>query len=90
MPMGGLELLIVLIIILLFFGARRVAELAGSLGTSARELKKAASEEDAESEAKSETKDASTRDADEAKTKVVPEDASPERNGDRVEREARA
>ena len=77
MPMGGLELVIILIIILLFFGARRVPELARSFGIGARELKKATSEDADESEAKSETKEASTRDADEAKTKVVPEDAPP-------------
>ncbi len=46
MPMGGLELLILLVIILLFFGAKRVPELARSLGLGARELKKAASEDD--------------------------------------------
>ena len=45
MPMGGLELLIILAVILLFFGAKRVPELARSLGTGARELKKAASED---------------------------------------------
>jgi sec-independent protein translocase protein TatA len=37
MPMGGLELLILLAIILLFFGAKRVPELARSLGVGARE-----------------------------------------------------
>jgi sec-independent protein translocase protein TatA len=90
MPMGGLELVIILIIILLFFGARRVPELARSFGIGARELKKVASEDADESETKSETKDASAGDADEAKTKVVPEDAPPERNGDRAARETRA
>ena len=52
MPMGGLEIVIVLIIILLFFGARRIPELARSFGVGARELKKAASEEDEENQAK--------------------------------------
>jgi sec-independent protein translocase protein TatA len=52
MPMGGLEIVIVLIIILLFFGARRIPELARSFGIGARELKKAASEEDEENQAK--------------------------------------
>ena len=46
MPMGGLELLILLVIILLFCGVKRVPELARSLGVGARELKKAASEDD--------------------------------------------
>jgi sec-independent protein translocase protein TatA len=52
MPMGGLEIFIILIIILLFFGARRIPELARSFGIGARELKKAASEEDEENQAK--------------------------------------
>ncbi len=56
MPMGGLEIFIVLIIILLFFGARRIPELARSLGVGARELKKAASEEDEENQAKESNK----------------------------------
>ena len=51
MPMGGLEIFIVLIIILLFFGARRIPELARSFGVGARELKKAAAE-DEENQAK--------------------------------------
>jgi sec-independent protein translocase protein TatA len=51
MPLGGLELLILLVIILLFFGAKRVPELARSIGLGARELKKAASEDDDEKQA---------------------------------------
>ncbi len=50
MPMGGVELLVVLVIILLFFGAKRVPQLAKSLGVGARELKKAASEDANEGE----------------------------------------
>ena len=56
MPMGGLEILIILIIILLFFGARRIPELARSFGVGARELKKAAKEEDEENQAKESNK----------------------------------
>ena len=57
MPMGGLEILIVLIIILLFFGARRIPELARSFGVGAQELKKAAKEEeDEENQAKESNK----------------------------------
>jgi sec-independent protein translocase protein TatA len=78
------ELLILLVIILLFFGARRVPELGRSLGIGARELKKAASEDPDESE----TKDVSAKDAAEAKTKVVSEDATSARDEDRVERKA--
>jgi sec-independent protein translocase protein TatA len=46
--MGGTELLIVLAIILLFFGARRVPELGRSLGRSMREFRKGASEDSEE------------------------------------------
>ena len=84
MPMGGLELVIVLVIILLFFGAKRVPQLAKSLGIGARELKKAASEDADESE----TKEASAKDAADAKTKVISEDASSARDEDRAERKA--
>jgi sec-independent protein translocase protein TatA len=52
MPMGGVELLAILAILLLFFGAKRVPQLAKSLGTGARELKKAASEDGDEGEKK--------------------------------------
>jgi sec-independent protein translocase protein TatA len=45
MPMGGLEIVIVLIIILLFFGAKRIPELARSLGRGKREFHKGASED---------------------------------------------
>ena len=84
MPMGGLELVILLVIILLFFGAKRVPQLGRSLGVGARELKKAVSEDADESE----TKDASAKDAAEAKTKVVSEDSSSTRGEDRAERKA--
>ena len=41
---GGMELLILLFIILLFFGARRIPELGRSLGSGMREFRKKASE----------------------------------------------
>jgi sec-independent protein translocase protein TatA len=83
MPMGGLELVIVLVIILLFFGAKRVPQLAKSFGVGARELKKAASEDPDESETKeASAKDASVKDGAEAKTKVVSEDAALARDED--------
>ena len=50
MPMGGMELLIILIIILLFFGTKRVPELGRSLGKGMRELRKGASEDSDEAE----------------------------------------
>jgi sec-independent protein translocase protein TatA len=59
MPMGGIELIAVLAILLLLFGAKRVPQLARSLGVGARELKKAASQEEENDADKSETKAAS-------------------------------
>ncbi len=85
MPMGGVELLVVLVIILLFFGAKRVPQLAKSLGVGARELKKAASEDADDGEANEE---ASAKDAAEAKTKVVSEGATSARDEDRAEPKA--
>ncbi len=38
--LGPLELIIILIIILLLFGASRVSDLAGALGKSVREFRK--------------------------------------------------
>jgi sec-independent protein translocase protein TatA len=46
--MGGAELLIILAIILLFFGARWVPQLGRSLGQSLREFRKGAAGEDEE------------------------------------------
>jgi sec-independent protein translocase protein TatA len=86
MPMGGAELLILLAILLLFFGAKRIPQLARSLGTGARELKKATSEDADEGE----MKEAASEDADGGKTKATWEDAPSEQDGDRVEREPRA
>ena len=46
---GGQELIIVLVIILLLFGAKKLPELAGSMGKSIKEFRKAsaAADEDA-------------------------------------------
>ena len=52
MPVGGPELLIILVIILLFFGAKRVPEVARSFGKAKHEVHKGI--EDAEAEAKAE------------------------------------
>ena len=70
MPMGGLEVLILLAIILLFFGAKRIPELARSFGVGAQELKKAASEDD-ESQA-GEAKKVEAREEGGEKTKPTP------------------
>ncbi len=45
MPLGGTELLIILAIILLFFGAKRVPQLGRSLGESMREFRQGVSED---------------------------------------------
>ncbi|MBA3472397.1 MAG: twin-arginine translocase TatA/TatE family subunit, partial [Rubrobacter sp.] len=45
MPMGGLELLIILVIILLFFGAKRIPELGRAIGRGKREFSKGAVED---------------------------------------------
>ena len=87
MPMGGLELLILLVIILLFFGAKRVPQLARSFGIGARELKKAASEEDEENQAKESNK------AEARGEKTEPsqqEDARPEEQNVRAEPNSKA
>ncbi len=41
---GGMELLIIVAVILLFFGAKRIPELARSLGQGTREFRKGISE----------------------------------------------
>jgi sec-independent protein translocase protein TatA len=42
---GGTELLILLVIILLLFGAKRIPQLARSIGTGSREFRKGISED---------------------------------------------
>lgn len=46
--LGGMELLILLAVILLFFGAKRIPDLARSLGKGTREFRKGVSEGDDE------------------------------------------
>jgi sec-independent protein translocase protein TatA len=89
MPMGGLEILIVLIIILLFFGARRIPELARSFGVGARELKKAAKEEDEENQAKESNK-AEARGRGEKTEPSQQADARPEEQDVRAEPNSKA
>lgn len=44
MGIGGHELLLILLIVILLFGAKKIPELAKGLGSGFREFKKAASE----------------------------------------------
>ena len=58
MGLGVQELIIVLVILLLLFGAKKLPELAGSMGKSIKEFKKASDEADADvatAETKSDT-----------------------------------
>jgi sec-independent protein translocase protein TatA len=43
-PIGMQELLVILIIVILFFGAKKIPELAKGLGTGIKEFKKASNE----------------------------------------------
>ena len=45
MPIGPTELIIVLVILVLLFGARKLPELARGLGASAKEFKKGLSDD---------------------------------------------
>lgn len=64
---GGAELIIILFIVLLLFGAKKLPDLAGSMGKSMREFRKASKEaleqDEAEAEAEAE---AAARERDEA------------------------
>lgn len=51
---GGPELLIVLVVVMLLFGAKKVPELARSIGASAREFKKGVEEGADEDESRAE------------------------------------
>ena len=83
MPMGGAELLILLAILLLFFGAKRIPQVARSLGIGARELKKAVSEEEDEENQAKESNKAEARG--EKTEPSQQEDARPEEQNVRAE-----
>lgn len=57
-PIGGTELIIVLVIVLLFFGPRRLPELAESIGKSIQRFRKAS--RDARSEIETSVKGENT------------------------------
>ncbi len=50
MPLGPTELIIILLIVVLLFGARKLPELARGLGQSAREFRKGLSDEEKKAE----------------------------------------
>lgn len=54
---GPMELVVILVILLLLFGAKKLPELARSIGTSAKELKGAMRDEPEKSEKKDGDKD---------------------------------
>ena len=61
MPFGAQELIIILVILLLLFGAKKLPELARSIGSSAKELRGAMKDDDekdkkSKSKSKTETK----------------------------------
>jgi sec-independent protein translocase protein TatA len=66
---GGTELLILLVIILLLFGAKRIPQLARSLGTSTREFRKSVSGDYAEEES------GESNDSSEGQENLTPEHA---------------
>ena len=50
--LGGQELLVILVIVILLFGAKKIPELAKGLGTGIKEFKKASSEAEKQINAK--------------------------------------
>ncbi len=62
---GGAELIIILFIVLLLFGAKKLPDLAGSMGKSMREFRKASKEALEQDEAEAEA-EAAARERDEA------------------------
>lgn len=63
--MGGIgppELLIILVIVLVLFGGRKLPGLASSIGTSIKEFRKATDEADAEEDRRRQREDARARD----------------------------
>jgi sec-independent protein translocase protein TatA len=63
---GGAELIIILFIVLLLFGAKKLPDLAGSMGKSMREFRKASKEalEEDEAEAAARERDDAARGTD--------------------------
>lgn len=55
MGLGPTELIIILVIVLVLFGAKKLPDLASSMGKSIKEFRKAAEEADADADGTSET-----------------------------------
>jgi len=72
-PLGGTELIIILVIILLLFGAKRLPDLGKSLGSGMREFKGAVTGEN--------------RDEDDDDRKTLHEGAKPAQSSDATQRE---
>lgn len=58
--LGPTELIIILVIVLLLFGAKRLPELFGSVGQSIKEFRKATAEDETESTPRSSSDGASS------------------------------
>ncbi len=63
MRLGATELVIILVIVLLLFGAKRLPDLAGSIGSSLKEFRKATDDADADGDG-GDGEDSSTRASD--------------------------
>ncbi len=83
---GGMELIILLVIILLLFGAKRIPELARGLGNGIREFKKGTRGEYDDEVGEEKRGEELTAGAGEDKdtARMVEEAARPERAGERV------
>lgn len=66
MSLGGGELLIILAIVLLLFGAKKLPELAGSMGESIKEFRKATDVANEEDSAETDDDAGGTRASDDA------------------------
>lgn len=53
MPLGPTELIIILVIVVLLFGAKKLPELSRSMGTSIKEFRKATEEAEADNDEQS-------------------------------------
>ena len=86
---GGTELIILLVIVLLLFGAKRIPELARGLGSGVREFKRGVSGE-VEEEKKDEELTAGEAVEDKGGARVREEATRPEHDGGRAGRAGQA